>query len=316
MSEICAMLIMMDVIEFEGKRFTYTYMNNRARRRPRVREALGIASIRFSGENENWENHATDETTRNNVESGRAIKLRMANFSPYQTTTSRSVPAKIVKIDDLALLSNRESAYGFQFGAEPREDNAQMPNAVLILTDVDTACWKQAIAGFRTYGKLDYIKSRQNAYLKAKRKKPAYVLARRSSEWPVLGVWNSTGVHVNSKAILAGFTLAGFVYGAIHLIAWSAQFPSDAEKILWRASGLTLMASGFILGFAVIVPYDSSNLFGMCFAPCAFALMFYMVLCYVAARIYLVVECFITLTYLPLSAYEVPQWSQYFPHIM
>ena len=38
-------------------------------------------------------------------------------------------------------------------------------------------------------------------------------------------------------------------------------------------------------------------------------------LLYPAARVYLVVECFINLTHLPESAYLEPEWSRYFPHI-
>jgi len=36
---------------------------------------------------------------------------------------------------------------------------------------------------------------------------------------------------------------------------------------------------------------------------------------YVCGRVYLVVECFINLAHLPESAYELPKWSQYVPHI-
>lgn len=40
-----------------------------------------------------------------------------------------------------------------------------------------------------------------------------------------------------------------------------------------------------------------------------------LILLYVAARVYLIVECFINLGHLPPSAYQLPQWSQYVPHI-
>jgi hypothetical protein len=36
---------------------------------------------------------------------------------------------------------------------------------------------------------------------------------------------------------------------------------------------------------------------------------------YMAARVYLVVECFINLAHLPPSTYQMPQRSQYVPHI-
>lgn len=39
------------------------------------------------------------------------------------------------------------------------------------------------------------------------------------------------------------------------------------------------------------------------------------VLFYCMARVFLVVECFITLEHLPASVYNVPLWSNYLPHI-
>ncbi|SPO01171.1 uncharacterized protein DNG_03918 [Cephalotrichum gorgonifer] len=39
------------------------------------------------------------------------------------------------------------------------------------------------------------------------------------------------------------------------------------------------------------------------------------VILYALARVYLLVECFINLAHLPDGAYQVPQWSQYVPHI-
>jgi hypothetical protein len=40
-----------------------------------------------------------------------------------------------------------------------------------------------------------------------------------------------------------------------------------------------------------------------------------LVVLYVVARVYLVVESFVNLSHLPESAYEVPRWSLYVPHI-
>ena len=45
------------------------------------------------------------------------------------------------------------------------------------------------------------------------------------------------------------------------------------------------------------------------------AFVFGFILLYCVARVYLVVECFINLAHLPDSAFQVPQWSQYMPHI-
>ena len=40
-----------------------------------------------------------------------------------------------------------------------------------------------------------------------------------------------------------------------------------------------------------------------------------LIIFYTLARIYLVVECFINIAHLPDGAYQMPQWSQYVPHI-
>ena len=40
-----------------------------------------------------------------------------------------------------------------------------------------------------------------------------------------------------------------------------------------------------------------------------------MLVAYVLARAYLVVECFINVFHLPAGAFATPEWSAYFPHI-
>jgi hypothetical protein len=42
----------------------------------------------------------------------------------------------------------------------------------------------------------------------------------------------------------AGLTLAGVCYGGLHLTAWSSQFPSHAQTMLWRAASVTILATG------------------------------------------------------------------------
>jgi hypothetical protein len=41
-----------------------------------------------------------------------------------------------------------------------------------------------------------------------------------------------------------GLTLAGVCYGGLHLTAWSSQFPSHAQTMLWRAASVTILATG------------------------------------------------------------------------
>lgn len=44
-----------------------------------------------------------------------------------------------------------------------------------------------------------------------------------------------------------GITLAGFLYGGLHLLAWDATFTTPAERDLWRIAALSLAASGLLV---------------------------------------------------------------------
>jgi hypothetical protein len=122
----------------------------------------------------------------------------------------------------------------------------------------------------------------------------------------------------------AGFSFAGFTYGGLHLTAWNAPFPTYVERILWRVSALTLTCSGpayFILLFV----WDPTDLRLPCgrgrelhfdLSFCIFCLYLLAACLYCFARVYLVIECFLNLAHLPESAFVVPSWSQYIPHIV
>jgi hypothetical protein len=146
----------------------------------------------------------------------------------------------------------------------------------------------------------------------------------------------------SSLAIFLGFCLAGLVYGGLHLLAWDAPFPSHIEDKLWRSSGILLASSGFIcaLFLLVVAPFllghewvvqtsfwqGLKTRLGRRYKPLAnivsnFGLfatgisVFLLACAYVGARGYLVVESFLQLVHLPDSAYALPGWSQYYPHI-
>ena len=85
-------------------------------------------------------------------------------------------------------------------------------------------------------------------------------LAKRVGDWPPFGYIDSGGLHLGSKSVLIGFVLAGLVYGAIHLLAWNAPFPTDAERVLWQASGIVLAVSGIIFSLQLVTPeYNTGN---------------------------------------------------------
>ena len=140
------------------------------------------------------------------------------------------------------------------------------------------------------------------------------------------------------------FAIATALYGGLHLLAWNSLFGSDAERFLWRASGILLAMSGCILilsiaiGLAIVVMslifsridrlYEESAswlstglmillLLGhvtTIYLPLNLTVVCY-ALAYIPARAFLIIESCIQLARLPPGAYETPDWSKYYPHI-
>lgn len=109
--------------------------------------------------------------------------------------------------------------------------------------------------------------------------------------------------------VIYGLTLAGILYGGLHALGWNAPFPTALQRILWRVSSVSLMVStpvGTLVMFYWAKGGQSHWILGW--------ISFFILILYIFARVYLVVECFITLPYLPDSAFQVPVWSQYFLH--
>ncbi len=137
------------------------------------------------------------------------------------------------------------------------------------------------------------------------------LLARRCSDWPELH-------RIFQLPIILGFTAATFIYGGLHALAWSAHFDSATEKLLWRISSCVVMG-----GLPVILSLPGWNHYharkGRFFIG-SYWLVFQfiwilMLVAYVLARAYLVVECFINVFHLSPGVFDTPEWSSYFPHI-
>jgi hypothetical protein len=156
---------------------------------------------------------------------------------------------------------------------------------------------------------------------------PHYALIHKKSEFVTYKA--SDWFAVNSMfALVMGLCFAGLAYGGLHLVAWNAPFPSQREQLLWRISAAYLVATGpfVIVAFASVGitnrvnSRDSSAHFVIAILgfPILVAIVAAFVVCclaYPVARIYLIVECFISMGRLPDSVYRVQSWSQYVPHI-
>lgn len=151
------------------------------------------------------------------------------------------------------------------------------------------------------------------------------LLTERCKDWPDLD-------DIYQWPIAFGFSVTAFVYGGLHALAWFAHFNSNIEQLLWRVSACVVMG-GFPVGTMLNylwgkIDYEVDLRYGrgswhQYAIYCVFVvsrwltklLTWLIVLAYPLARAYLVVECFINLSHLPAGAYDVPNWSAYFPHI-
>lgn len=114
-------------------------------------------------------------------------------------------------------------------------------------------------------------------------------------------------------------------YGGIHLTAWNFEFPSRIESIIWRIACFIIIGSSFALlappswnnipwpyvygsGRAYKFATSSHEIVGNVF-------FWLLLLCYAAARLYLVVESFISLRHVPIGVYAAVPWVQNIPHV-
>lgn len=141
---------------------------------------------------------------------------------------------------------------------------------------------------------------------------------------------------------LSVFIGCAIAYGGIHAAAWRDHFPTLIEKRLWRVSciyisslgvatwpivaGLHALETAYLKGSRAWQPEPMWRDFIRSFSPGSHQYRRYLfypgaillamgVLGYLAARVYLVVEAFISLRSVPASAYHTPDWTQYLPHL-
>jgi hypothetical protein len=124
------------------------------------------------------------------------------------------------------------------------------------------------------------------------------------------------------STLTRSFAIAGLFYGSVHLLVWNRPFRSEIDELLWKMSSLTILTSGVpgVIGglcFDVYEAYEESssmrNFLSICLSLFWGILSLFM-LFYVFCRTFIIVECFLDVFHLPDSAFEVPKWSQYFPH--
>lgn len=107
--------------------------------------------------------------------------------------------------------------------------------------------------------------------------------------------------------------ISPMVYGLLHLLAWNNAFPTQVELILWRTSTIAVIASCIpMLLYGFIGPKISLTWFGIRIKLEHLFLGLFFIM-YVPTRLFMLVEAFRQLWYLPPNAYQVTSWSNYLP---
>ncbi|KAL9634475.1 MAG: hypothetical protein Q9164_004067 [Protoblastenia rupestris] len=148
------------------------------------------------------------------------------------------------------------------------------------------------------------------------------LVTEHSTNWPTEDLLRGTG------GLEMGMVLwcASMAFGAIHLSAWNEDFPSSIEAWLWHSSALWIASSGLLwLSINLIARLcPSINAFwDRCVALRAHWLCYLILgiacsicgLTYAAARLFLVIEAFVSIRALPPAAYDTPDWTEIFPHM-
>ena len=140
--------------------------------------------------------------------------------------------------------------------------------------------------------------------------------------------WSTEGLLPGEYGLVMGMALwfASMAFGAIHAAAWYDYFPTPTESWLWRCSAIYISWSGLLwclinLAAQVSQPFDDYwNRTRLLHPPFAKSIPVVIAgfVCgslYIFARGYLVVEAFISIRKLPVSAYQTPDWTQVIPHL-
>ncbi|KAF6836401.1 hypothetical protein CPLU01_03685 [Colletotrichum plurivorum] len=138
-------------------------------------------------------------------------------------------------------------------------------------------------------------------------------------------------VNVHRDALRSVLALTAAAYGGLHSAGAGDRFPTPVERTLWLVASLVIACSGAVLWFFFLARqvWPRFDVFVSGAAPgarlaglgqrgwvkTAKAWFFgFMMAVFAAARVFLVVEAFVSLREAPAALYKTPEWSDFFPH--
>ncbi|KAK0631496.1 hypothetical protein B0T14DRAFT_417357, partial [Immersiella caudata] len=137
--------------------------------------------------------------------------------------------------------------------------------------------------------------------------------------------------HNQKYTPMAFFSACVVFYGGAHTGAWNDYFPSENERLFWRIAAVYVAGSGFswfalralqmeLEGFhrkyirGKTGQWVTRTPLGAVLVMVPLYVITALGCGYVAARVYLVVEAFISLRDVPAELYLTPEWSRYLVH--
>lgn len=126
----------------------------------------------------------------------------------------------------------------------------------------------------------------------------------------------------SEEAMFAAFAamVVATTFGGIHCAAWSFQFPSHIERLLWRIASIAITSAPFIVFTHTVVHLHYSDLDGKFIGPYWFEIALGIATLtasavYITGRVMLLVLPFVSLRSLPAEAYQTVQWTTFIPHV-
>lgn len=187
-----------------------------------------------------------------------------------------------------------------------------------------------AICSLFTYGIL--FKKPQDAKVPvdvpARRHPTAAEMAQLAAEGPSpywivrMNYWMpNNSLHQRTRPVFPiGIGAGAIIFGCIHLIAWNFVFPTKTEQLLWRIAAMITTTTPLLsVAIAIILGIElRRDVARACFGPGELSTYWWLLLelmavPYVAARLYILVEIFRTLYFLPPTAY-VATWTTNAPY--
>ncbi|KAH8812184.1 hypothetical protein F5884DRAFT_820164 [Xylogone sp. PMI_703] len=128
-------------------------------------------------------------------------------------------------------------------------------------------------------------------------------------ETPLISKWFDL-----SKSDIFGLLLSTTVFSAVHIAAWNFAFPTHGESLLWKIAAVLCTAVGLVCIGVILLAY----LVGSIWEDFAYVLaglsLVLLTAGYIIYRLFLIVETFRCLFFLPPSAY-VATWATNLPHL-